>query len=165
MIRRPPRSTLFPYTTLFRSSEADHPAFDRFDYPRRRLYGACGRSFPRGDISGSCARGRIYSLYSIKVFVDSPLAINATGVFLAHTEYLNDNVRRTMLYDDDPFSFNNVTYIRDVEKSKALNKYRKPCIIISASGMLEAGRVKHHVANNIMKPQNTILSLDRKSVV
>ena len=62
-----------------------------------------------------------------------------------------------MLYDDDPFSFNNVTYIRDVEKSKALNKYRKPCIIISASGMLEAGRVKHHVANNIMKPQNTIL--------
>ena len=98
-----------------------------------------------------------HKLPSIKVFVDSPLAINATGVFLAHTEYLNDNVRRTMLYDDDPFSFNNVTYIRDVEKSKALNKYRKPCIIISASGMLEAGRVKHHVANNIMKPQNTIL--------
>lgn len=93
----------------------------------------------------------------IKVFVDSPLAINATSVFRQHIEYLNDNVKKTILYDDDPFNFGSATYIRDVEKSKALNKYRKPCIIISASGMLEAGRVKHHVANNIMKPKNTIL--------
>ncbi len=93
----------------------------------------------------------------IKVFVDSPLAINATSVFRQHIEYLNNNVKKTILYDDDPFNFGSATYIRDVEKSKALNKYRKPCIIISASGMLEAGRVKHHVANNIMKPKNTIL--------
>lgn len=93
----------------------------------------------------------------IKVFVDSPLAINTTAVFLENIEYLNDDIKRTMLYDDDPFSFNQVDYVRDVNKSKAINKYRKPCIIISASGMLEAGRVKHHVANNIMKPKNTIL--------
>lgn len=98
-----------------------------------------------------------HRLPPIKIFVDSPLAINTTGVFLAYTQYLNDNIKRTLLYDDNPFSFNNVTYVRDVEKSKAINKYRKPCIIISASGMLEAGRVKHHVANNIMKPKNTIL--------
>ena len=98
-----------------------------------------------------------HRLPAIKVFVDSPLSVNATDVFKQHIEYLNDKVKNTMLYDEDPFSFNSATYIRDVEKSKSLNKYRKPCIIISSSGMMEAGRIKHHVANNISKPKNTIL--------
>ncbi|MDR3327637.1 MAG: MBL fold metallo-hydrolase [Prevotellaceae bacterium] len=93
----------------------------------------------------------------VKIFVDSPLAVNATTVFSQYTEYLNDNVKNTMLYDDDPFNFNSVSYIKDAVQSKKINKYRKPCVIISASGMLEAGRVKHHVANNIMKPSTTIL--------
>ena len=98
-----------------------------------------------------------HKLPAIKVFVDSPLAVNATNVFHEYPEYLNDKVRNMLLYDNDPFGFNSVTYVKSVEQSKAINKYRKPCIIISASGMLEAGRVKHHVANNIMKPNNTIL--------
>jgi metallo-beta-lactamase family protein len=93
----------------------------------------------------------------IKVFVDSPLAVNATNVFREYAEYLNDKVQHTLLYDDNPFGFNSVSYVKDASLSKKINKYRKPCIIISASGMLEAGRVKHHVANNIMKPSTTIL--------
>lgn len=96
-------------------------------------------------------------LPAIKVFVDSPLSVNATEVFRQHIDELNESVQNTLLYDDDPFSFNSATYIRDVEKSKALNRYRKPCIIISSSGMMEAGRIKHHVANNVSKPKNTIL--------
>ena len=59
--------------------------------------------------------------------------------------------------DKDPFGFNSLTYITRQEDSKALNDYKKPCIIISASGMMEAGRIKHHLANNISNPQNTIL--------
>ena len=59
--------------------------------------------------------------------------------------------------DSDPFGFNSLTYITRQEDSKALNDYKKPCIIISASGMMEAGRIKHHLANNISNPQNTIL--------
>jgi metallo-beta-lactamase family protein len=59
--------------------------------------------------------------------------------------------------DPDPFGFNSLTYITRQEDSKKLNDYKKPCIIISASGMMEAGRIKHHLANNISNPKNTIL--------
>ena len=62
-----------------------------------------------------------------------------------------------MLNDADPFGFGRLQYIRDVEDSKKLNQLKEPCIIISASGMAEAGRVKHHLANNIGNPDNTIL--------
>ncbi len=62
-----------------------------------------------------------------------------------------------MKYDPDPFGFNSLQYIKNVDASKSLNDYKNPCIIISSSGMLEAGRVKHHVANNIADPNNTIL--------
>ena len=59
--------------------------------------------------------------------------------------------------DPDPFGFDNLFYINKVEDSKRLNDHKKPCVIISASGMMEAGRVKHHLANNISDPKNTIL--------
>ena len=62
-----------------------------------------------------------------------------------------------MLTDPDPFGFNSLTYIRDVNKSKMLNDSKKPCIIISSSGMMNAGRVKHHLYNNVEDPKNTIL--------
>ncbi|HOH55233.1 MAG TPA: MBL fold metallo-hydrolase [Paludibacteraceae bacterium] len=93
----------------------------------------------------------------IEVFVDSPLSVNATEIYRMHSDSLNKNVKEILKFDNDPFGFNSLHYIKNVEESKALNTYDKPCIIISASGMMEAGRIKHHVANNIENPRNTIL--------
>jgi metallo-beta-lactamase family protein len=93
----------------------------------------------------------------IKVFVDSPLSTNATEIMRANSDCFNEDVKSYMESDPDPFGFNRLTYIRDVEQSKRLNSYREPCIIISASGMAEAGRIKHHIANSIAHPENTIL--------
>jgi len=93
----------------------------------------------------------------IKVFVDSPLSVNATEVFRMHTECMNDEVKAVLKYDDDPFGFNSLRYIKNSDESKSLNDIQEPCIIISSSGMLEAGRVKHHVANNVSNWRNTIL--------
>jgi metallo-beta-lactamase family protein len=64
-----------------------------------------------------------------------------------------------MLTDPDPFGFNSLFYIKDPEESKKLNSNKNPCVIISASGMMEAGRIKHHLANNIENPNNTILAV------
>jgi metallo-beta-lactamase family protein len=61
--------------------------------------------------------------------------------------------------DPDPFGFNSLFYIKRHEDSKKLNDIKKPCVIISASGMMEAGRVKHHLANSISNPRNTILAV------
>lgn len=96
-------------------------------------------------------------LPEIEIFVDSPLSVNATDIYRLYSESLNKEVKEVLKYDNDPFGFNSLHYIKNVDESKALNTYYKPCIIISASGMLEAGRVKHHVANNIENPRNTIL--------
>jgi metallo-beta-lactamase family protein len=96
-------------------------------------------------------------LPKIDVFVDSPLAVNATTVFRMHPECFNKNFAEILEKDPDPFGFDNLFYITRVEDSKKLNDHKKPCIIISASGMMEAGRVKHHLANNISDPKNTIL--------
>ena len=96
-------------------------------------------------------------LPKIDIFVDSPLAVNATTVFRMHPECFNDNFASVLGKDPDPFGFDNLFYITRQEDSKKLNDHKKPCIIISASGMMEAGRVKHHLANNISDPRNTIL--------
>ncbi len=96
-------------------------------------------------------------LPKIKVYVDSPLAVNATEVFGAHPECYDDNLNTYLLKDPNPFGFGDLTYIREVEKSKELNNRDEPCIIISSSGMMNAGRVKHHLANNIENEKNTIL--------
>jgi metallo-beta-lactamase family protein len=96
-------------------------------------------------------------LPKIDVFVDSPLAVNATTVFRMHPECFNENFEHVMETDPDPFGFDNLYYITRVEDSKKLNDHKKPCVIISASGMAEAGRVKHHLANNITNEKNTIL--------
>ena len=96
-------------------------------------------------------------LPKIDVFVDSPLSVNATEIFRMHAECMNNEVKAVLKYDEDPFGFNSLHYIKNVEESKALNQYYKPCIIISSSGMAEAGRVKHHIANNISNWRNTIL--------
>lgn len=91
------------------------------------------------------------------IFVDSPLAVNATTVFRMHTEWFNREFQDLLKSDSDPFGFNSLFYITRQEDSKRLNEHKKPCVIISASGMAEAGRIKHHLANNISDPKNTVL--------
>lgn len=93
----------------------------------------------------------------IKVYVDSPLAVNATTVFGSHPECFDNEMNKYMLIDKNPFGFNDLIYIREVSQSKALNSSREPCIIISSSGMMNAGRVKHHLFNNIEDSRNTFL--------
>ena len=96
-------------------------------------------------------------LERVPVYVDSPLSANATEIFRRHAHTLNEQVQDTLRYDPDPFGFNGLRYITDVQQSKALNRSEQPCIIISSSGMLEAGRIKHHVSNHIDDPSTTIL--------
>ena len=96
-------------------------------------------------------------LPAIDYFVDSPLSIEATEVVKRHPECFNKSVHKLLKTDFDPFYFRGLHYVKDIEASKRLNEYGKPCVIISASGMAEAGRVKHHIANSIENKRNTIL--------
>ena len=96
-------------------------------------------------------------LPDIDVFVDSPLSVSATNIMRLHTECFNDDIANYTKTDPDPFGFDRLHYIQSVMASKALNVRHKPCVIISASGMKEAGRVKHHIANHIEDPSTTIL--------
>ncbi len=94
---------------------------------------------------------------NLPVFVDSPLAINATAVFRLHPEAYDAEIRQFMLSEGDPFGFDALRYTRSVEQSKELNFLREPFIVISASGMAENGRILHHLRNRIEDPANTIL--------
>ena len=95
----------------------------------------------------------------MKVHVDSPLAVNATDVFRAHAECFDDEMIEAILTeeDEDPLNFNKLHYVRSSRQSKALNHSTEPCIIISASGMCEGGRILHHLKNNIEKENTMIL--------
>ncbi len=92
---------------------------------------------------------------SIPVYVDSPLAINATTIYGNHPECYDTEIFEYMLTDPNPFGFNSLHYTRKVEDSKALNALEGPAIIISASGMANAGRIKHHLANHLPDDRNT----------
>ena len=96
-------------------------------------------------------------LPEVDIFVDSPLSMEATQVVRTHPECFNKTVARLLEIDDDPFDFPGLQYIHTIEESKSLNFRKEPCVIISASGMAEAGRVKHHIAQNIDDDRNTIL--------
>ena len=139
-----------------------------------RLRDVVNRTHGRGGkvIVPSFALGRtqdiIYSLHqlldggqipALPVFVDSPLAVNATEVFLLHADCYDEETRQFLAesHSRNPFSFGNVHYIREVEQSKALNELQEPAIIISASGMCEAGRILHHLKNNVGDERNTVL--------
>lgn len=98
-------------------------------------------------------------LPAINVYVDSPLSFNATNIFKLHQECFNDQLKEFMKQDPDPFGFDKLHYIQSATESKQLNYLLQPCIIIASSGMMEAGRVKHHIANNIEKPSTTILGV------
>jgi metallo-beta-lactamase family protein len=93
----------------------------------------------------------------IPVYVDSPLSVDATDVFISHPECFDEDLHKYMMQDANPFGFKNLHYIKKVEDSKALNELKGPCIIIASSGMANAGRVKHHIFNNIEDPTCTIL--------
>lgn len=93
----------------------------------------------------------------IPIFVDSPLSVNATEVYRLHPECFNEEVYKFLREKANPFGMANLTYIREVEHSMKLNELNDPMIIISASGMAEAGRVRHHLKNNIGDPKNLVL--------
>lgn len=97
-------------------------------------------------------------LPTIPVFVDSPMSVKATDVMRKHKECYNQDLLKYLhLGDGDAFGFEKLTYISATEDSKALNQRQGPAIIISASGMAEAGRIKHHIANNVTDPNSAIL--------
>lgn len=93
----------------------------------------------------------------IPVYIDSPLSVKATFVMRKHEEEFNADILAYIKRDGDAFGFETLNYITKVDDSKALNDSKEPCIIISSSGMAEAGRIKHHIANNVENPNNTIL--------
>lgn len=97
------------------------------------------------------------SIPDVPIFVDSPLAVSATEIFRIHPECFNEIVYDFLFDKHDPFGFENLTLVRKVNESKALNDLQGPAIIISASGMCEAGRVLHHLRNTIEDPRNTVL--------
>lgn len=97
------------------------------------------------------------NLPNYPIYVDSPLAVNATEVFRMHPECYDAEARRLLEKHGDILGAGRCTYIRDRDASIALHDRRDPCTIISASGMCEAGRIRHHLRNNIRNSKNTIL--------
>jgi metallo-beta-lactamase family protein len=96
-------------------------------------------------------------LPKLNYYVDSPLSIKITNTVKKYPDHFNGNVQNLLKIDEDVFNFNGLKYIETIEESMALNDSTQPCVIISASGMAEAGRVKHHIAHAISEARNTIL--------
>ena len=96
-------------------------------------------------------------LPELDYFVDSPMSIEATGIVKKYPQYFNSRIQKVLEKDEDPFNFMGLHFIKSVEESKLLNFRDGPCVIISASGMADAGRVKHHISNNIENSRNSIL--------
>jgi metallo-beta-lactamase family protein len=94
---------------------------------------------------------------NIPIFVDSPLALNVTAVHRAHPECFDEETLRYLNDGEDPFGFRRLQYIREAAESKKLNDLHGPFVVVSSSGMCEAGRILHHLRNNIEDPRNTIL--------
>jgi metallo-beta-lactamase family protein len=93
----------------------------------------------------------------IPVYVDSPLAVDATEVFRMHPECFDEETLAHLRSHEDPFGFSRLIYVRHVDESKKLNDIKSPIIVIAASGMCEAGRILHHLANNAGDARNTIM--------
>ncbi|HRE37997.1 MAG TPA: MBL fold metallo-hydrolase [Chitinophagaceae bacterium] len=93
----------------------------------------------------------------VNYYIDSPLSVEATEIVKRYPQYFNKTIQRIMQNDQDPFSFEGLHYIKTVDQSKQLNFMNGPMVIISASGMADAGRVKHHISNSIENSHNTIL--------
>ncbi|MFT3948466.1 MAG: MBL fold metallo-hydrolase [Agriterribacter sp.] len=96
-------------------------------------------------------------LPALDYFVDSPLSVKSTEIVKRYPQYFNATIQKVLKSDHDPFGFKGLKFIKTVEESKLLNFRNGPCVIISASGMAEGGRVKHHISNNIENSRNTIV--------
>lgn len=96
-------------------------------------------------------------LPEVKVYVDSPLAVDATAITKQFSYLLNSEIQRFIDSRPDPFGFEKLTYVKKKEDSQKLNVSKEPCVIISAAGMADAGRVKHHIFHGIENARNTIL--------
>jgi len=93
---------------------------------------------------------------NLPLFIDSPLATNLTDIFKQHIELYDEDIRENFRLGHNPFDPSQLKHTNNVEDSKKLNFFIGPCIIISSSGMCEAGRIRHHLKNNIEDPKNTI---------
>jgi metallo-beta-lactamase family protein len=93
----------------------------------------------------------------VPIIVDSPLSANATEIYRKHTECFNESISKFLRENSNPFGMANLTYITNADDSKKLNDRHEPMIIISASGMCEAGRIRHHLKNNIGDAKNLVL--------
>jgi metallo-beta-lactamase family protein len=96
-------------------------------------------------------------LPALDYFVDSPLSVKSTEIVKRYPQYFNSTIQKILKTDRDPFGFKGLKFIKTVEESKLLNFRNGPCVIISASGMAEGGRVKHHISNTIESSRNTIV--------
>ncbi len=96
-------------------------------------------------------------LPDLEYYVDSPLSMEATQIVKSYPEYFNGRIQKVLQTDNDPFGFKGLTFIKTVDESKLLNFRNGPYVVISASGMGDAGRVKHHINNAIENSRNTIL--------
>ena len=97
------------------------------------------------------------TLMKVPVYVDSPLAISATEIFKKNTDLFEDEIREKIEAGNNPLEFPGLKFTRTADESKALNESQEPSIIISASGMCDVGRIKHHLKHNIWNPKSTIL--------
>ena len=102
-------------------------------------------------------RRKYKKLMKAPVYVDSPLAISATEVFRENTDLFDDETKAEILRGDNPLEFPGLKFTMTADESKALNQDETPSIIISASGMCEVGRIKHHLKHNLWNPKSTIL--------
>ena len=102
-------------------------------------------------------RHKYHTLMKAPVYVDSPLAISATEVFKENMELFDEETQKEIMKGDNPLEFPGLKFTMSTDDSKALNESQEPCIIISASGMCEVGRIKHHLKHNLWNPNSTIL--------
>jgi metallo-beta-lactamase family protein len=93
----------------------------------------------------------------VDIYVDSPLSVNVTAIFKRHPECFDEETSALVAAHDDPLGFNRLTYVQSKDESKRLNEIDRPCIIISASGMCEGGRVLHHLRHTLGDPRNCVL--------
>lgn len=167
----PPEAVCCPDYLLIESTYGDRRRSFDID-PTEQLYEVISQTSDQGGkvIIPSFAVGRTQELLArindlvesgrisgVPVYVDSPMAVRATGVFAMYPECYSDEARRLLRAGDEPLEFEGLELVKDVEHSKEIQMETGPAVIISASGMCDAGRVKHHLKNNIGDPASTLL--------
>jgi metallo-beta-lactamase family protein len=166
-----PSPVACPDYLLIESTYGDRRRDDEHD-KTERLYDVIDSTVNRGGnvVIPSFAVGRTQAvlarindlvedgrLSGLSVFVDSPMAVAATQAFALHPEAYSEQARRLLGAGDEPLAFDGLELTSSVEESKAIHERKDPCVIISASGMCTAGRIKHHLKNNLASSRNTVL--------